>query len=1441
MDHTVPWLQDDPYWGICRRIQTSLAFATRMSCDEDPDRVELKCGHATFSNSKNCWHIRHRAIGVSVLSVLGGSLDEYAVHSPAHVPAKVVASLQYNGNDEGAFLPPNELVPPVELVQWLLKAIEFRSMLLQAKASQAAPLCRSREQEHRLIDLNPVFQRVQKEMTPSKGESVSDLLEAAIAYVSSRTSDRNKKWEVTINHNASSVARPRRRLPAIEAFCQRCLEEKRKEKRRGKRPVRSVADNALKDAAISTPNTLEDAAVSSSNETIQSGSTSAQRISRKRRRQSESDQEMGQAMQAAVASLAAQKSNMGTFSDAAKIAVVMMCGEPVVAGTARRPLTVTEETTTDTLAGEEIKVSVEQGQAETTPPPPFVETAKSQLLTSTKKALLTTFDSLDSIMAVEKGRQSGTHLVSVVSLPVVLSSTDSERVAPKCGDEQVLSLPIGDNLTDQSDIDVGAEKSEKLSERSVSVVCLPATSATESEHVTPNLGSEPFQPVSREPFQPLSASVASSTGKLPTLVQEQPTFSQPKLSTRKQIFRKEDQSRALRELENSVHRDPSLSIKGADEITLPRVSESIENELGFTIMTENDVSVTLKKPLVLAADESKPTSTKTPATSRPTESRMNQDEEQKTSESKGQGMAATTVQTGTSEKDHLEMENNEFKSPEKVGVQKEFPATKVHVNLDASGTLDYPLKTEESEGLRSMRRSPIKRCVWDNDEIPTAKRRRGAESEKKSPMTRKVPKSSNPAEHSLKSPPATVSAESQEQSVAASMSTEVSIPVVATAKKRKGRTKVAPNIEKVNKRTNRGRASRKVVPEPLLTGGDGLTTRTVAKKRFTEEPSPKRRTSAVDDVEVVGIEEPKQEGETRIGIDMTTLEQDENNRSSILMDQDTGEGLDIPVSDWVALSHLGLVSDYHGLQRRFDSSFFPLKFNTSVVEIMEAIEKTLKDAKLDEGENDNDEDAEADLKIANEYEANAKMERAAKKRRLEKRALNIQSKALSRETVERDPVERQLIQFVTVSQCRAFENDKCGMGDACGFCHPKQEVSTDIPPIRHPTFREIDIEAFMLQEPEKEEGEKGGRRRSRTAGLIALRNLSAAMLSEMRHTLKFIEEYNRGMPKDQQDEAELDAIEEEHDKLQPLSRQPFDDSEDQDTNRNLRSLRTRSASISYDDDDDDDDDDDNNGGDIDAEEEEEEEESETSPEANLPQPIALVPEFVKLGHAGLVHDYQALQVKFPRYFIPLSSHDTMSSIKASIEQNLGEADAGGSSDEEDNAVKKAYLRIVRGYQGKADQEKIEKKLHEEERQLKLREYQYKFGHVKKTPDEVELRKVEKRPLHFVTESQQWNQAEKNGCKIGKDCIACGHVEESAVTQVHPIINPRFRMIDLDKLHEVENEQDNKGGKIGRKSRTAELNAQKRNAARALSEIRYTLQFIDTYNDGLIKTLIKTKR
>jgi hypothetical protein len=1392
MDNNAPWLQEDRYRGICRRIQTSLAFATRVSCDEeDPDRVELKCGHATFSNSKNCWHIRHRAIQVTSegVSVLGGSLDENAIYTPAHVPAKVVASLHYNGNDEGAFLPPNELVPPLELVQWILKVIEFRSMLLQAKASQASPLCRSREEEHRLIDLSPVLQKIQQE-----GESVSDLLEDAIAYVTSRTSDRNKKWDVSINNNGSSVDRSRRRIPAIEAFCQRCLEEKRKEIRRAKRPVRSVAYNSL-----------EDAAVSSSNETIQSGSTSAKRISRKRQRQSKSDQEMGQA---------AVKSTRSTLSDAAKVAVVVMCGKPVEAGTARRPPIVTKETT-GTLAGEEIRVPVEQGRAGTTPEvdmPPLVETAESKLLTSTTKhALLSTFDDLGSITAVEKGRPSGKHLASVVSLPVVPITTDPERVTPKLGDEQVLSLPKGDVLIDQPDNDADAEESKQLEEQSVSVV---STSATESEHdVKPNLA--------REPVQLLSGSVGVLTGNRSTSVQEQPTISKPKQHTRSQIFVEEDQSRALKELENSVRRDPSMSIKGAKEITLPGVSESTENELGYTIMTENDVYKTLEKPLVLQSVESKPTFTKEPITSHPTESGMNQDEEQKTSESKGQEMATTTVQSGTPENDdHFEMENKVFKPPGKVGFPEEFPATKAHANLDASGALDSPLKTEESENLKGLRKSPIKRFVWDDSESPTVNIRRAAESDKKIATTPTMPKSSKAAKHSPKSPPAASSAESQEQRVTINMSTEVSIPVVVTTRKRKGRPKVAPKNKKGNKKTTRSTKSRKVAPEPLSAGRDELTTRTAAKKRFTEEPLPNRCNSVVDDVEVVGIKEPKQGGETRIGIDTTTSQQNENSDSSIQMDQDTGVGLDIPVSDWVALSHLGLVSDYHGLQRRFDS-FFPLKFNKSVVEIGEAIEKTLEVAKLEEGGNDNEEEAEADLKIANEYEVRANVERAAKKRRLEKRALDIQTKALLQDTVEIDPVQ---IQFVTGSQLRDFENDKCERGDVCGFCHPMQEVATGIFPVRHPTFREIDMEEFMLQEPEEEEeGEKRGRRRSRTAGLIAQKHLSAAMLSEMRCTLKFIEEYNRGMPKNQPDEAEPDTIEEEHDQMQLVFRQSFDDSEDQDTNRNLRSLRIRS-SISYDDDDD---------GDID-EEEEEEEEAETSHEANLPQPIALVPEFVKLGHAGLIHDYQALQGKFPRTFLPLSSHDTMSSIKTSIEQNLGDADAGGSSDEEDTAVKKAFLRIVRGYQGKSDQEKIEKKVHEEERQLKLREYQYKFGHIKKTQEEVELIKVEKRPLHFVTESQ-WKQAEKSGCKIGKDCIACGHVEESEVTQVAPIINPRFRMIDLDKLHEAECEQANKGEKGGRKSRTAELNAHKRSAARALSEIRYTLDFIDTYNEGLIKT------
>jgi hypothetical protein len=416
----------------------------------------------------------------------------------------------------------------------------------------------------------------------------------------------------------------------------------------------------------------------------------------------------------------------------------------------------------------------------------------------------------------------------------------------------------------------------------------------------------------------------------------------------------------------------------------------------------------------------------------------------------------------------------------------------------------------------------------------------------------------------------------------------------------------------------------------------------------------------------------------------------------------------------------------------------------------------------------------------------------------------------------------------------------------------------------NPTFKKIDTETL---ESWQQDGNTKGRRISRTSKLNAQRKISAMMLSEMRHTLRFIEEYNMGPNIRDSKENVLDREDVDNGKedeeivsrsdISKLSSKPPHATTDgrrsrsrkisgehatsktppESQSRAFEGRITRSkghlktAQKTY------------------SEESSDDEIEITNDSTAFEEPASIKLNWVPLSHIGLVSDYEGLQRK-SQSFYPLPAHDTRESLMKSIKEIIDDDDGNGSSDEEALLEDKAHVRIVKGYNGKADQERLEKNEHEEQRKNKLRKHEYMMRGKKATPEDKELARLETHPFYFATQGET-PRGTRKPCKYGKDCFMCRPVEQDdqptpadASSGTAPAIyNPRFRRVDLDEVDDVAGqlEEHSRNGKSHRRSRTAELNSQRKESVKKLKELYHTLAFLEKYNTGLINTPGKSKK
>jgi hypothetical protein len=402
------------------------------------------------------------------------------------------------------------------------------------------------------------------------------------------------------------------------------------------------------------------------------------------------------------------------------------------------------------------------------------------------------------------------------------------------------------------------------------------------------------------------------------------------------------------------------------------------------------------------------------------------------------------------------------------------------------------------------------------------------------------------------------------------------------------------------------------------------------------------------------------------------------------------------------------------------------------------------------------------------------------------------------------------------------------------------------------------------------------RRKSRSAELVAQKKISVLMLSEMRHTLGFIEEYNKGPLRNHRDPELVEncsnSNEPTQNKLQVAEspmikvsenlsasqrKQPNRDleparnelqvaespivevSEKLSTSRrkqpkwgmnaDLCGSRKKSGSIGF-------------------------TVSSESVDQDIPsKDVQNVPSrdvediednvmerlsSVTLDHSGVLDTYKTFRNRFHRDF-PLPQDSSIDALKQCISMITKEKYKLIDIDEEIRLEEKAFIRITRGYRGKSDQERLEKTEHEEKRGLLLREYEYLNRSRKASPEEIELEKLESCPFLFVTQAIS-KRTSKKPCKFGKCCSLCVPSVDDSHTMPNngkdhqfksTIYNPRYSKVDLD---DVDDKEENENSKDRRPNRIAASRLKKKASRDKLKEMYHTLEFIENYNTGRIK-------
>lgn len=313
-------------------------------------------------------------------------------------------------------------------------------------------------------------------------------------------------------------------------------------------------------------------------------------------------------------------------------------------------------------------------------------------------------------------------------------------------------------------------------------------------------------------------------------------------------------------------------------------------------------------------------------------------------------------------------------------------------------------------------------------------------------------------------------------------------------------------------------------------------------------------------------------------------------------------------------------------------------------------------------------------------------------------------------------------------------------------------------------------------------GKSGIRRRSREIGLQ--RAASLLLLSEIRHTLQFISKYNEGFNQRHTFSYVDPNLEEKSMNPKPSKRSPSD-------------ITGKSSGKKT---------------------------NEIRQDMMMHSPGYTMVQMETLSHARIAQDFQHVKQNGLRQCSSSNLEMSISSLQKSILETI-EEQPPHEWDEDDTEEHKCYGRAVRTYNGKADQERIERREHEEQRELQLRELHYKNRGKKRSAEELELLNLESRPIVFAS-----SEIDKSfRCRFGPTCMVCeGVYEDHSDQRSEAIVLPPFKRLDDDFFDE-----DVQTGI--RRSRTMVRSMQREVAVEKLTILHHRSCFVARYNDGWINT------
>lgn len=430
-----------------------------------------------------------------------------------------------------------------------------------------------------------------------------------------------------------------------------------------------------------------------------------------------------------------------------------------------------------------------------------------------------------------------------------------------------------------------------------------------------------------------------------------------------------------------------------------------------------------------------------------------------------------------------------------------------------------------------------------------------------------------------------------------------------------------------------------------------------------------------------------------------------------------------------------------------------------------------------------DKDDESDQEISQEIKSYEKLVSAYQKKANKEK---LKRRMLVRRKNNPTPVEPLNLPIIFSSQNKHSHNELEKAATSSMAKLDLAQLPTDIP---NPTFRELNEEPLDLGMDEETVQKKRVSRRS--AELVTQRKASLYILSQLRHRLQFISSYNDGFPRNsapQPVDTNNEISEEPVEILHPRKRPRLS----------------------------------NNGTKSDIWNQETQQHV-----ANLP----VDPTSIQIDYSGLLDQYKALgQQRLLRPMLVHVRENSLEALKDSITKVMDKCVPPENDEEFAAQEKRTWMKIVRGYNSRADQERIEKKEHEEARALKLREiaYETRGDKTAKLAQKELERFASKRILFSHGTKQRLGKTVETPCDLGDNCLICYTSDgDSKVLPRQEILRPQFRMIQEDDWKESQTG--------GRRSRAKERALEQEQAFEQVEDLYRRVKFVEQYNSGWVET------